>query len=261
MFDDLSGSVSLSWVGDSTGVSIFWGYEFSLAGGWRFEELEHWMLLLSETASSLSHRNACLQDRLAGSCGGFGFASELETSVTTFFHSRKIDTFWVPGGCLAPRWAGRRKRKESAMCWDGSLTRLGENPCVEAENCTLPILAFSLQVVLFLCPFPQLLLQDCGARGLSVVQLHLLSLPYHEGNAARAGDGRVVRQWLFPSSYARSGSPSRRLCWGWCMGLRLWIRAWCCLALWSCPAPAHALRRSSGVCTIALRHRAAVSGA
>lgn len=53
-------------------------------------------------------------------------------------------------------------------------------------------MAFSLQVVLFLCPFPQLLLQDCGARGLRVVQLHLLSLPYHEGNAARAGDERVV---------------------------------------------------------------------
>lgn len=34
--------------------------------------------------------------------------------VTIFFHNGKIDTFWVLGGCLAPRWA-RRKREESAV--------------------------------------------------------------------------------------------------------------------------------------------------
>ena len=103
----------------------------------------------------------------------------------------------------------KKKKEERVLCVKRETYSTWENFCMEAENCTLHILAFFLQTVLFQCPFPQLMLKDCSAHGLIAGSSICCPFPYHRGGTARIGGmGESVSSPL--SSLVCSPSPSRR---------------------------------------------------
>lgn len=101
------------------------------------------------------------------------------------------------------------ERGKRVLCVKRETYSTRENFCVEAENCTLHILAFFLQTVLFRCHFPQLMLKDCSAHGLIAVSSIFCPFPYHRGGTAGIGGmGESISSPL--SILLCSPSPSRR---------------------------------------------------
>lgn len=128
--------------------------------------------------------------------------------MTTFFHNSKIDILLVLGCCLASRWA-RRKRKESAMWWEGSLTILEKTPVQKRKTAHYTSWHFSSKLYCSCVLSHSWCQRTVAPMGSWLFNSICCPFPYHKGGTTRIG-GMKGESVSSLSLFVRSQSPWRR---------------------------------------------------